>query len=50
MVFLVVYGAVFALAVRVFGLRRVVLGLLIFVALAIYTALRTLASLAGRRS
>lgn len=49
LVFAVVYGGLLLLAVRTFGVRRVVLGLLILVALAVYTAVRTVTTLTGRR-
>lgn len=48
-IFFVVYGGIFVLAVRIFGLRRVLLGLMVLVGLAVYTALRTVSSVAGRR-
>lgn len=49
LVFAVVYGGLILVAVRVFGIRRVLFGLLMFVALAVYTALRTVTTLSGRR-
>jgi hypothetical protein len=49
LVFAVVYGGLILVAVRVFGARRVMFGLLIFLGLAVYTALRTLMTLTGRR-
>lgn len=48
-IFFVVYGGIFVLSVRIFGLRRVLLGLLVLVGLAVYTAFRTVTYLAGRR-
>ena len=48
-VFAVVYGGLLFVAVRTFGIRRVLFGLLIFMALAVYTAIRTVTTLAGRR-
>lgn len=48
-VFLLVYGSLFLLAVRAFGLRRVVWGFLLVVVLAVVAAFRTLSALTGHR-
>lgn len=48
-VFLVGYGAMLVGAIKIFGLRRVVMTLLLIVVLAIATAFKTLAVVTGSR-
>ena len=48
-VFLVGYGVLFMVAVRVFGLRRVLWGMALVVVMAIAVAFKTLGVVAGGR-
>lgn len=49
LVFTLVYGGLFAGAVRLFGLRRVLWACALVVGLAVFVALRTLTTIAGSR-